>query len=104
MQRGNVSAIFKIDIAAYSPSTRMAMVYLPIVRQIQTGTASATETNGDAGSDPDDPDSTPSDKNGDGKLDNPSADTDGDGISDGDEIAAGSDPDDPDSNAVRQKR
>ena len=35
-----------------------------------------------------------SDRNGDGILDNPSADTDGDGISDGKEQAAGSNPDD----------
>ena len=34
-----------------------------------------------------------SDRNGDGILDNPDADTDGDGVSDGDERAAGSDPD-----------
>ncbi len=38
-----------------------------------------------------------SDRNGDGVLDNPSADTDGDGVCDGDERAAGSDPDEPSS-------
>ena len=36
-----------------------------------------------------------SDRNGDGRLDDPNADTDGDGVSDGDEQAAGSDPDAP---------
>ena len=50
-----------------------------------------------AGSDPDDPSSTPSDIDGDGRVDDTRADTDGDGVSDGDEIAAGSDPDDPSS-------
>ena len=52
-------------------------------------TALAMVTRFKAGSDPDDPDSTPSDSDGDGKVDDKNADSDGDGVSDGDEIKGG---------------